>query len=92
VRLVLLDGKGRFGDDGLEAATAVNTYCEPFDACGTAKFICVQDDPAAPNRRNETLADIHTQLFNILEGIGYPPEEQYHRGAELLELVACPGG
>jgi 5-methylthioadenosine/S-adenosylhomocysteine deaminase len=92
VRLVLLDGKGRFGDDGLEAATAVNTYCEPFDACGTAKFICVQDDPAAPNRRNETLVDIRTQLFNILEGIGYPPEEQYHRGAELLELVACPGG
>jgi hypothetical protein len=90
---VLIDGKGLYGDDALEAATAANIYCEPFDACGIAKFICVQDDPAAPNRRNETLNDIHTQLYNILEGIGYPPEEQYHRGAELLELVSsCPGG
>jgi hypothetical protein len=89
VRLVLLGGHGLFGDAGLESATAVNAYCEPFDACGTTKYICVQDSPTATNRRNETLADIHTQLYNILEGIGYPPAEQYHRGAELLELVAC---
>jgi len=49
----------------------------------------VQESPGAPDRRNETLEDIRTQLFNILEGIGYPPEEQYHRGDELLELVDC---
>ena len=89
VRLVLLGGRGLYGDVGLQAATATNAYCEPFDACGTAKYICVQDSPTATSRRNETLGDIHTQLYNILEGIGYPPEEQYLRGDELLELVDC---
>jgi cytosine/adenosine deaminase-related metal-dependent hydrolase len=89
VRLVLIGGRGMFGDVGLQAATAANAYCEAFDACGTAKYACVQDSPTADNRRNETLGEIRTQLYNILEGVGYPPEEQYHRGAELLELVDC---
>ncbi len=89
VRLVLVGGRGLFGDAGLEDATAVNAYCDPLDACGAAKYVCVQESPGAPNRMNETLGDIRTQLFNILEGIGYPPEEQYHRGDELLELVDC---
>lgn len=89
VRLVLLGGRGMYGDVGLQAATATNTYCEPFDACGTPKYACVQESPTATNRRNETLGDIRTQLYNILEGIGYPADEQYHRGDELLELVDC---
>ncbi|NMC71654.1 MAG: amidohydrolase family protein [Myxococcales bacterium] len=89
VRLVLIGGRGLYGDAGLQAATAWNPYCEPFDACGVPKYVCVQESPAAADRRNETLGDIRTQLYNILEGIGYPPEEQYHRGDELLELVDC---
>lgn len=89
VRLVLIDGAVYFGDENLEMDTRRNPYCEALDACGTAKFICVQDSPTAPNRRDETLADIHTQLYNILEGVGYPPNEQYGRGAELLELADC---
>ena len=89
VRLVLLDGEGLYGDEHLMAATAANEYCEPIDACTAAKFICVQESPTADNRKNEVLADIRTQLLNILEGIGYPPEEQYGRGDELLELIDC---
>ncbi|MBI4705906.1 MAG: amidohydrolase family protein [Deltaproteobacteria bacterium] len=90
VRLVLLDGQGYFGDAGLPSLTRRNEHCEDFDACGTAKFICVQDSPDAEGRRNETLADIHQQLYDILEGVaGAPPEEQYGRGDELLELVDC---
>ena len=89
VRLVLIAGAGWYGDDGLRDVTAVNTYCEPFDACGTGKYICVQESPTAADRKNETLDDIRTQLTNILEGIGYPPEEQYGRGDDLLPLVDC---
>jgi cytosine/adenosine deaminase-related metal-dependent hydrolase len=89
VRLVLLGGRGWFGDENLEPATARNASCDAFDACGTAKYLCVSDGPEATDRRNETLADIRTQLYNILEGVGYPPEEQYHRGSELLELADC---
>ncbi|MBN1770205.1 MAG: amidohydrolase family protein [Deltaproteobacteria bacterium] len=89
VRLVLLGGRGMYGDAGLQAATAANAYCEAFDACGTPKYACVQESPTAPDRRNETLGDIRTQLYNILEGIGYPADEQYHRGDELLELLDC---
>ncbi len=89
VRLVFIDGKGWYGDMDLEYVAARNIYCEYLDACGTEKFICVQESPTADNRRDETMEDIRTQLYNILEGIGYPPEEQYGRGDELLELIDC---
>lgn len=89
VRLVLIDGAGYFGDSNLEVATSRNLHCESLDACGTEKYICVQDSPAATDRRDETLDDIHLQLYNILEGVGYPAQEQYGRGDELLELVDC---
>lgn len=89
VRLVLIDGVGLYGDASLRETTAKNAYCEPFDACGTAKYLCVQEAPTAPDRKDETLADLRTQLVNILEGTGYPADEQYHRGAELLPLVDC---
>jgi 5-methylthioadenosine/S-adenosylhomocysteine deaminase len=89
VRLVLIDGQGWYGDLYLKDATARNEYCEQFSACELEKYLCVQESPTAPDRRNETLEDIRIQLYNILEGIGYPPEEQYGRGAELLPLVDC---
>jgi cytosine/adenosine deaminase-related metal-dependent hydrolase len=89
VRLVLIDGQGFYGDRNLRDVTARNVYCEDFDGCGVEKYLCAQDSPTADTRRNETVEDIHEQLYNILEGIGYPPEEQYGRGDELLELVDC---
>lgn len=89
VRLVLIDGRGFFGDANLQSVTARNAYCENIDACGVNKYICVQDSPTGTNRTNETYVDIRTQLYNILEGIGYPADEQYGRGDELLELWTC---
>jgi 5-methylthioadenosine/S-adenosylhomocysteine deaminase len=89
VRLVLINGRGLFGDANLGDVAGLNEFCEPFDGCGAEKFICVQESPAADNRRNERLDDIRTQLYNILEGIGYPEDEQYGRGDELLELALC---
>jgi cytosine/adenosine deaminase-related metal-dependent hydrolase len=90
VRLVLIDGEAYYGDLDFEMATSVNGDCDMIDACGTAKFLCVANTPGSDSRATETVEDIRTQLYNILEGIGYPPEEQYGRGDELLELVSCP--
>ncbi len=89
VRLVLINGVGYYGDSNLQAATARNAYCETLDACGASKYLCAQDSPSGTNRTNETYTDIRTQLYNILEGIGYPADEQYGRGDELLELWTC---
>jgi cytosine/adenosine deaminase-related metal-dependent hydrolase len=46
VRLVLIDGLGYYGDAALQAATAVNTSCESFDACGTPKSCVLRTRPA----------------------------------------------
>lgn len=89
VRLVFIDGRGHYGDASLKDATARNAFCETYDACGTSKYLCVQDSPTATNRRNEVLAEVRAQLFNILEGVGYPADERYGRGGELLPLTAC---
>lgn len=91
VRLVLIDGAAYYGDVALEAATAVNGACEDFDACGTAKFLCVANTPGAAARAEETYESIRTQLYNILQtGYAGMPATAYGRGAELEELVSCP--
>lgn len=72
VRLTIIDGKAYYGDLALELATAVNTSCEDFDACGTPKFICVQNVPATQtgtvNRTDETLESVRMQLMTLLGG------------------------
>ncbi|WP_158542315.1 amidohydrolase family protein [Lujinxingia litoralis] len=90
VRLTLISGQAYFGDDVLKESAGRNDFCETYSACGTAKFVCVQDSPTADDRRNETLDDVRGQLVDILEGTGYPEDEQYGRGDELLDLVICP--
>ncbi|MBN8616714.1 MAG: amidohydrolase family protein [Deltaproteobacteria bacterium] len=71
VRLVLIDGLGYYGDVALETATAVNGMCDDFDACGTAKFLCVANTPGSTVRADETYEDIRSQLIEHLES-GYP--------------------
>ncbi len=89
VRLVLIDGLGYYGDDALEATTAVNGDCESFDACGAPKFLCVANTPGASARSGETYESVRGQLYSILQD-GYPGGTAYGRGSELLELVSCP--
>lgn len=89
VHLVLIDGKAYYGDSEVESVVALNTQCDDFDACGAEKFLCVANTPGSPTRASETLEEIHMQLYAIMEGIGYPPTEQYGRGDEVLPLVAC---
>jgi 5-methylthioadenosine/S-adenosylhomocysteine deaminase len=89
VRLVLIDGEAHFGDDNL-SSVARNDACEDFDVCGINKFICVSDPDSSTNLADETLTEIHDQIYSILEGLPEaPPEEQYGRGDELLPLVSC---
>jgi len=90
IRLVLIDGLGYYGDLSLETATSVNAECDNFDACGTAKFLCVRNTPGSATRQSENYDDIRTQLYNILEtGYATVPGSAYGRGSELRELVIC---
>lgn len=89
VRLVMIDGRAYYGDAAL-STLAINAQCDPLLACGAPKFLCAAGTPGSTNRAGETVADIRAQLFNILEGIGFPANEQYGRGAQLLELAECP--
>jgi cytosine/adenosine deaminase-related metal-dependent hydrolase len=90
IRLVMIDGLGYYGDLALETATSVNAECENFDACGSAKFLCVANTPGSSTRQAETYEDVRTQLYNILQtGYASVPGSAYGRGAELRELVEC---
>jgi hypothetical protein len=90
IRLVMIDGLGYYGDLALETATSVNAECENFDACGSAKFLCVANTPGSTTRQAETYEDVRTQLYNILQtGYASVPGSAYGRGAELRELVEC---
>ena len=89
LELVLIDGEAYFGDAVLQDA-ARNDYCDDLMACGKAKFLCAKDGPNADDRGDETLGDIEGQLLDILEGRDdAPPEEQYDRAEDLLDLVIC---
>jgi len=87
VLLVMIEGEVYYGDAALQPTVARNDLCESITICGKTKFVC-----AAENATDEwaTVPQIHQALFDILEGTGYPAEEQYKRGSELLELATCP--
>jgi 5-methylthioadenosine/S-adenosylhomocysteine deaminase len=87
VRLVLIDGQAYYGDATL-STLGRNALCEPFNACGTEKFFCARDS-AAGEYGLLTVSQIRQRLIDILEGNGYPADEQYGRGDELFELVDC---
>lgn len=86
VRLVLIGGKAHFGDANLRQALAYRADCEAFDACQHAKFVCAKYQD---NDEYNAVGDIKKALIDILEGNGYPADEQYGRGDELLPLVDC---
>jgi len=87
IGLVMIDGEAYYGEGALRESISRNNGCEELDVCGTSKFVCARD----PNitEGSETVDDIRQRLVDILEGNGYPPEEQYGRGDELLPLVDC---
>ncbi len=87
VLLVMIEGEVYYSDASLQTTVGRNDFCEPITICGKAKFVCSAENPSDPWA---TVPQIHQALFDILEGNGYPAEEQYKRGSELLELAACP--
>lgn len=87
IGLVMIDGQVYYGEAALNESLGRNTGCEELSVCGTSKFVCARD-PDVPNGQ-QGIEDIRKLLIDILEGNGYPPEEQYGRGADLLELVNC---
>ncbi len=89
IELVMIDGEAYYGHENL-AAVGRNDYCEDFDACGRATFVCAMEGPDADDRGDETLEDTRQQLLAILEGLPDAPEDQqYDRADELLDLILC---
>jgi len=86
VSLVLVDGQAWYGELHLKDAVARDPSCDAFDACGVEKFLCVADLDA---NAFEDYQELRQRLIDILEGTGFPPEEQYRRGGELLPLAPC---
>lgn len=88
VRLTLIEGRAHYGDMNLEDATAVNGSCEVFDACGSAKFLCVADLPESDGDwADDTLEDLRGQLQTIIdEYIAGDPSISY---SAPLPLVEC---
>lgn len=87
IGLVLIDGEAYYGESALQEYIARNSGCEAIDVCGVEKFVCARE-PSIP-RGEDGVPQIRQALIDILEGTGYPPEEQYGRGDDLLELVDC---
>jgi len=85
VRLVLIGGDAHSGDKSLDSL-AWRQDCDAINACGVEKFVCAsyQDGDTLA-----TIASIEKALVDILEGTGYPADEQYKRGSELLPLIDC---
>lgn len=84
VRLVLIGGQAHAGDRALEAALETPGGCDAIDACGVAKFACMGYDDTPMG-----IDALEGLLVDILEGNGYPADEQYGRGDELLPLIDC---
>ncbi len=87
VDLVLVGGEGYAGHRELKAPTQRNDLCESIEVCGETRFVCVSDPEATD--RGDDLGALRSRLVDILEGNGFPAEEQYGRGDELLELYRC---
>ena len=87
ISLVMINGEAYYGPEELTADIGRNNGCEPIDVCGVAKFICARDSDYTDGA--EGVSEIRQRLVDILEGNGYPPEEQYGRGDDLLELIDC---
>lgn len=87
VLLVLIGGETYYGPSTLKATLGRNDFCEELAVCGESRFVCATENPADTW---STVPKIRQALVDILEGTGYPAEEQYGRGSDLLDLVQCP--
>jgi len=86
VRLVMIDGDVYYGERALQSAVAWRDDCEALDVCGSQKFACVALSDSDPY---DSIATLEGLLIDILVGNGYPDDEQYGRGDELLPLFDC---
>ncbi|MEC9440973.1 MAG: amidohydrolase family protein [Myxococcota bacterium] len=86
IRLVLIDGEAYYGEAKLKAPLARRDDCEDYNVCGASKFLCVRHDNSDDFTSSSMIEGL---LIDILEGNGYPADEQYGRGQDLLPLVDC---
>jgi 5-methylthioadenosine/S-adenosylhomocysteine deaminase len=69
VILTMVGGKVLYGDVDVRAIGAAGAACEDFDACGSAKFLCVTEPGKTTDKLNQTYAQIRGILEAAMKDI-----------------------
>ncbi len=90
MRLVMVGGTVLYGDSDLANLAPAQAGCEPFDACGTSKFLCVSVPGATTDKLDQSYATIQTTLEQALEAADQQTLSDGWNFAPLTPLVKCP--
>ncbi len=88
IRLTLIGGEPVYGDADF---VPYNEFCEPLDVCGHAKMLCVKASESTDDQKNQTLADILTELDTALTPLREAAADEDKYLFEVLPLFFCPG-
>ncbi len=67
MRLVLVDGRALYGEEGLLALSPVDSACERIGILGAAKFLCVaQSGGTSADKLGQSLGDVESALAGAL--------------------------
>jgi len=89
VQFTLVGGKALYGDASLRALSIAPSACEDFDACGTAKFLCVSDPTATKDKLNQTYDQIKTILEAAMVDMDAVRPPGGNPFAPVAPIVAC---
>ncbi len=90
VVLTMVGGKVLYGDNDLRAIASGGAACDDFDTCGSKKFLCAAEPGAAPDKRNQTYAQIHDILEGAMKDIDMArPQAIGPNFSPIAPVVAC---
>jgi 5-methylthioadenosine/S-adenosylhomocysteine deaminase len=89
VRLTMVGGAILYGDAQLSAAAPQSPGCEPFDACGTAKFLCVATT-STTDKLDESYAQIHAALDAAMTDVDSLTPSDGYSFAPVAPILKCP--
>ncbi len=89
VRLTMVGGKVLYGDAAARVLGAFGPACEDFDACGSAKFVCVAEPGSAVTKATQTLAQIKAALDTGMADVDAAKPASMAPVSPLAPLVAC---
>jgi len=89
VRLTMVGGSILYGDAQLSAAAPQSPGCEAFDACGTAKFLCVATT-STTDKLDESYAQIHAALDAAMTDVDSLTPSDGYSFAPVAPISKCP--